>query len=88
MSFVDKIFKDNDGKTVLSQTPNLPLITFGISLLLSKVTGGTAQQLFDVLAFGSLFVFAWLELFNGVNYFRRALGLTVILILIANKIGQ
>jgi hypothetical protein len=40
----------------------------------------------EVLAFGSLFTWAWEELFQGVNYFRRALGLLVLVSLIASKI--
>jgi hypothetical protein len=30
------------------------------------------------VAYGSLFTWAWLELFQGVNYFRRSLGLLVL----------
>ncbi|HEY9908282.1 MAG TPA: hypothetical protein V6D18_11845 [Thermosynechococcaceae cyanobacterium] len=37
------------------------------------------------MAFGSLFTWAWLELFQGVNYFRRSLGLIVLLGAIASK---
>jgi hypothetical protein len=40
----------------------------------------------EVLAFGSLFTWAWLELFEGVNYFRRALGLLVLANLIWWKV--
>jgi hypothetical protein len=40
----------------------------------------------DVLAFGSLFTWAWEELFQGVNYFRRALGFLVLFGLIVSKI--
>ncbi len=33
----------------------------------------------DVVANGSLFTWAWMELFQGVNYFRRSLGLIVLI---------
>jgi hypothetical protein len=39
----------------------------------------------EALAFGSLFTWAWLELFQGVNYFRRALGLGVLIGVIASR---
>jgi hypothetical protein len=40
----------------------------------------------DILANGSLFTWAWMELFQGVNYFRRGLGLAVFISIIASKI--
>jgi hypothetical protein len=41
----------------------------------------------DAIAFGSLFTWAWLELFQGVNYFRRALGFIVLLFAIASRLS-
>jgi len=84
MNILDRIFKDKNGKIVLGQFPNIPLITYIFAWLLSKVTQGLIQQSFEALAFGALFVFAWLELFEGVNYFRRALGLVIILLIIVS----
>ena len=88
MSFVDKIFKDKHGNTVLFQTPNSALITYIIALLLGKVTDGTLQQIFETLGFGALFVFAWLELFQGVNYFRRALGIVVLTVIVMSRVSE
>jgi hypothetical protein len=88
MSLFGKLSKDKDGNIVLLQSPNLPIITYIVSLILSKVTAGSLQQFFEVIGFGSLFVFAWLELFEGVNYFRKALGLVVMLFLIASRVGN
>ena len=42
------------------------------------LTSGMPYALLDTVAFGALFTWAWLELFDGVNYFRRALGLVVL----------
>jgi hypothetical protein len=82
----DKIFRDSDGKIVLAQMPNLPLIVWIVASLLKLVlTTGVANTGLDALAFGSLFTWAWLELFQGVNYFRRALGLGVLIGVIASK---
>jgi hypothetical protein len=40
----------------------------------------------DIVANGSLFTWAWLELFQGVNYFRRAIGLGVFIAIIVSRI--
>lgn len=80
----DKIFRDSDGKIVLAQMPNLPLtVWIAASLLKLVFTTGVGNTVLNALAFGSLFTWAWLELFQGVNYFRRALGLGVLIGVIA-----
>lgn len=47
---------------------------------------GHWSTLAQVLSYGALFTWAWLELFEGVNYFRRALGLTVLLVVILSAV--
>jgi hypothetical protein len=69
------IFRDQEGKVVLAQMPNLPLITWIVASLLKIIfTTGKINIGLEVLAFGALFTWAWEELFQGVNYFRRTLG--------------
>ncbi len=83
----DKIFCDREGKVVIAQMPNLPLIVWLVASLLRLVfTTGKINIGLEAIAFGSLFTWAWEELFQGVNYFRRALGLLVLVGLIASKI--
>jgi hypothetical protein len=83
----DKIFRDSEGKIVLAQAPNLPIIVWITASLLKMIfTTGKINAGLDLLAFGSLFTWAWLELFQGVNYFRRALGLLIFVVLMASKI--
>ncbi|MER3495258.1 MAG: hypothetical protein C4323_25750 [Mastigocladus sp. ERB_26_2] len=79
-TFFDKTFRDSDGKIVIAQMPNLPIIVWFTASLLKLVfpTGEISTGL-DAVSFGSLFTWAWLELFQGVNYFRRALGLVVLI---------
>jgi hypothetical protein len=80
----DKIFRDSDGNIVIAQMPNLPLIVWIVASLLKLVfTTGKISTALDAVAFGSLFTWAWEELFQGVNYFRRALGLGVLIGVIA-----
>jgi hypothetical protein len=83
----NKIFRDSNGEIVLAQTPNLPLIVWIVATLLKLVlTNGKISIGLEALAFGCLFTWAWEELFQGVNYFRRALGLTVLIWAIASKV--
>lgn len=86
-TLVDKTFRDSNGEIVLAQMPNLPLIVWIVASLLALVfTSGKINTVLDVLANGSLFTWAWMELFQGVNYFRRALGLAVFVGIIGSKI--
>ncbi|MCC5657042.1 hypothetical protein LC608_08580 [Nostoc sp. XA010] len=86
-TLVDKTFRDNEGNIVIAQMPNLPLIVGIVTSLLTVVfTSGKINTLLDLVAYGSLFTWAWLELFQGVNYFRRALGLVVLVGLIVFKL--
>ncbi|AFY32863.1 hypothetical protein [Calothrix sp. PCC 7507] len=88
-TFFDKTFRDDDGQIVLAQIPNLPLIVWIVTSLLSLIiTNGKINTLLEVLANGSLFTWAWLELFQGVNYFRRALGLFVLIGMIVFKLNN
>jgi hypothetical protein len=83
----DQVFRDREGKVVLGQMPNPPLFVWaGASLLKLIFTTGKVNVGLDFLAFGALFTWAWEELFQGVNYFRRALGLVVLLSLIASRV--
>lgn len=75
----DRTFRDSEGKIVIAQMPNLPLWVWIVSSLLQLVlTTGKINTGLDLVAFGSLFTWAWQELFQGVNYFRRAIGLIVL----------
>ncbi|MBE9001524.1 hypothetical protein IQ274_25735 [Nostoc sp. LEGE 12447] len=86
-TLIDKTFRDSEGKIVLAQMPNLPLIVWIVTTLLALIfTSGKINTVLDVVANGSLFTWAWLELFQGVNYFRRALGLAVLIGIITLKI--
>ncbi|MEG5032029.1 hypothetical protein [Microcoleus sp. AT3-D2] len=82
----DRTFRDSEGQIVIAQMPNLPL-SVGIvaSLLTLIVTNGKINLGLQIVGFGSLFTWAWEELFQGVNYFRRALGLIGLVGLIAWK---
>ncbi|KAB8332459.1 hypothetical protein SD80_017815 [Scytonema tolypothrichoides VB-61278] len=83
----DKIFRDSEGQIVVAQPPNPPLILWAAASLLKLIfTSGEINTVLDAVAFGSLFTWAWEELFQGVNYFRRALGLIVLIGVVGSKV--
>ncbi len=74
------IFKDKDGNVVIAQKPNLPIIVWFFSFLLGKLAiYPLVTELAQYVSFGALFTWAWLELFEGVNIFRRVLGAVVMI---------
>ena len=86
-TLVDKTFRDSNGRIVLAQMPNLPLIVWIVASLLALFfTNGKINTVLVLLADGSLFTWAWMELFQGVNYFRRLLGLAVFISIIGSKL--
>ena len=85
----DKTFRDNEGNIVIAQPPNLPLLVGIIATVLSLIVkSGNIHIGLEAVAFGSLFTWAWQELFEGVNYFRRALGLLVLIAVIASRVSN
>lgn len=86
-SFIDKCFRDSDNKITVFQKPNLSITVWAISLLVKQLTDGKIYELFDIIGFGALFTWAWLEIFQGVNYFRRVLGLIVLIFSIYNRLN-
>jgi hypothetical protein len=83
----DSTFRDSSGNIVIAQPLNLPILVWiGATLLKLLFPTGNIYLGLDAIAFGSLFTWAWQELFQGVNYFRRALGLIVLFGAIATKI--
>jgi len=82
----NRTFRDSDGMCYRSDA-DLPILVWIAATLLNLVpTTGNIHTGLDALAFGSLFTWAWQELFGGVNYFRRALGLVVLLGAIASRL--
>ena len=74
------IFKDKDGKVVLAQKPNLPIIVWFFSFLLATINvNQMVSELAQYISFGALFTWAWLEIFSGDNLFRRTLGAVVMI---------
>jgi hypothetical protein len=72
-------YTDKRGKVVVWQNPNLPLWTWIVASVLTHLfNAGKLHALLQLIAFGALFAWAWLEIFQGASYFRRALGVVVL----------
>ncbi|PZU93571.1 MAG: hypothetical protein DCF32_23225 [Leptolyngbya sp.] len=84
----DRIFRDGEGNIVIGQPPNLLiLVAVGATVLQTVLSAGTFQATAELVAFGAWFAWAWQELFEGVNYFRRALGLVALIGLLVLRLG-
>lgn len=88
-SWFDRIFRDREGNIVIAQPPNLPiLMAVAATGLQAVLPSGDLQTIAALVAFGTWFTWAWQELFEGVNYFRRSLGLITLVSLIALKLNM
>ncbi len=87
-SFSDKFWHDKHGQFVVAQKPNVFLwvwlFSFAMSILLSPSTFKR-----DIVLVGGISILIWaaLELGWGVNYFRRTLGLCVLLLYAVSHIA-
>ena len=84
----DRWLRNSDGDLVLGQMPNPPLITWMVARVLEVfVRTGWPARLLDVVAFGALFTWAWLEIFDGDTYLRRLLGLVVMVAIVWSRVA-
>jgi hypothetical protein len=83
---MERCFKNDDGNIVIWQKPNLPIIIWLVSSLLVQLTHGRLEQLFNLTSYGALFTWAYLEIFQGVNWFRRTLGFVILTATIYSRI--
>lgn len=87
MNMMRKIFEDKDGNIVIGQKPNLPIIVWAVTYLLQLFPKlNSLDQFLYLVSFGALFTWAWMEMFDGANWFRRCLGVIVMFALFANHI--
>jgi hypothetical protein len=87
---LDKIWKDKHGKVVIYQRPNVWIIAWAVlDVVAIFAPSKHVSSLAWSIGTGVLIIWALLELVRGANYFRRALGLIVLVIAVASifKIG-
>ena len=85
--YLKNTFTDSSGKIVIGQRPNLPIIGWVVFTALARLLSESDLRVTaQYMAFGFLFTWAWLELTQGVNNFRRLLGAIVLVMSIVSKI--
>lgn len=83
MATTSGFFKDKHGNIVIYQHPNILLILFlGFSFMHLLVDGGM-KEFIGMLGLGVGFAWSINEAREGVNGFRKSLGVAVLLYLIA-----
>jgi hypothetical protein len=82
----DKFWRDDHGRVVIWQTPNAPLIAWVVLTLISLFLNGAVSSFFSWAGIVAMFIWALLEIFKGVNYFRRTLGAVVFIMMLLSII--
>jgi hypothetical protein len=74
---LNKFVRDKKGRVAIWQTPNVPLLGWVVCRLAAFWADGHLKDTFDYVGTAFLLVWAYLEIIQGVSYFRRAIGLLV-----------
>ena len=83
-----RFFEDEHGRLILWQAPNLPLWVWAVASLATRFLSDRPEQAAQLIAFGALFTWAWLEIFDGASPFRRLLGSVVLIWSILTRISS
>ena len=79
-----RTWEDRDGSVVIWQTPNVWLLAWAGFTVVSLFLSGTLADVFFWIAAVALIIWSLLEIFRGVNYYRRVLGVAVLVYVIAS----
>ena len=74
----------------IGQTPNLPLIVVIVAAIVGRITeqGLVTNRIASSVFFVSLSIWSYLETFDGVNAFRRVLGIAGFVVVLTRLVGQ
>ena len=77
------------GYTV-GQAPNLPLIVVIVAAVVGRITeqGSVTNRIADSVFFVSLSIWSYLETFDGVNAFRKVLGIAGLIVVLRLLVGE
>lgn len=79
MDSLEKLFKDKDGRVVLWQAPNVYLWGWVLFAVVSHLTVHKLHDLTSDFSAGFIIIWAFLELWSGASWFRRVLGVIVLI---------
>lgn len=86
-SLWEKFWRDKHGDVVIWQAPNAFLIGWALLTLVSLfLNSGNVADIFSWLGTASIVIWTLLEIFKGVNYFRRTLGAVVLILILISII--
>ena len=76
------------GYTV-GQAPNLPLVAVIVAAVVGRMTeqGSVTNRIADSAFFVSLSIWSYLETFDGLNAFRRVLGIAGFVVVLTRLVG-
>ncbi len=63
---------------VIFQTPNPPLIIAIIGFIVKEISSGLLQRIGATIFYLAIIIWAYEEIKNGVNWFRKGLGIVVL----------
>ena len=77
------------GYTV-GQTPNLPMVAVIVAAVVGRISeqGSVTNRIADSAFFVRLSIWSYLETFDGVNTFRRVLGIAGFVVVLRLLVGQ
>lgn len=82
-TFSDRFWLDKDGKLSITQKPNIPLIIWAVSILIQIAlgVGNPISEVAKIIGSISIAVWAVMEVYSGVSYFRKLLGLFILILM-------
>ena len=84
-SIIEQLSRDKHGRVVLWQAPNIPIIVWFVCLVVMWLApAGNLKLTFSIFSTVALAIWAVLEVVQGASYFRRLLGVMVMLSIAAN----
>ncbi len=87
ITFSQKFWEDTHGRVVVWQKPNIWLTTWFIAMVIGWfLPNGWSEKFLSFVSLFAIIIWSILELTKGVNYFRRLLGLLILLTLVVSRL--
>lgn len=84
-SFINKCIRDKNNRVVIWQGPNLPIIGWLMCTVAARIFDTRSLHAgFESLGTAFLFTWAYLEITQGLSYFRRFLGVLVAIAIVVH----
>jgi hypothetical protein len=85
---LQNLFQDKEGRVVIFQKPNVPIIVWAMSMVIARLTHGEVRDRFELLAFIALATWALMEILWGSTTFRRILGAVVLIVIVVGRFAS